>query len=668
MLFFSLITATFAGGRRKKSNVPYPLDSYGTHLTPDEFTEKMASDTEMLVIFHAPWCSMCKKFAPKWIEVVEKMKEEREDLFVASFDMEAHKQYGVDTFGIKSYPTLRLFKSGDVSYAMTHSKGIKAPDFIVSWANAKLAPLPYTVFADIASLATFAEVEDRGYGVMVGSFEKDDVPKWFAAAAEQSDATRFGVIAPDASPHKKGSVALYTLHSAPRVLDGVASAEGCFEGIEKFDAPPIVVFDRSDWRQRDAKWQVMIATDADMEEEKVGPLRDLAEKHRGVLKVVFIRSTQTKIRKSLQLDGVEDTPEKSWNVYTSTDGQRGSYDAKSNLALVWDRKDKASRKYPYPGLTLDGIPQWVDDVLEKEGKTHVEVLKSQEQVDPEINEKSGVKVVVGSNYLDFLARADADDAFVMLEFYADWCKHCKKLAPIYASMGELFLNESKVVLAKVNNPKNQFLPGIGFGKPEHVPTILWSLPPSATGDTGRRWNDYGKKEKKLAALTNFIVEKTTEASMGDFSYVLDLLDDVPALSEPIPPTRLNSGPVKIVVGKSFDDIVLKPGRDVVIEFYAPWCGHCKKLAPTWDKVGTVFGGNDKILIAKMDATNNEHKLVHVTSYPTIQYSAAKNKDALERLPGNGRDLDSLVNRIQDATGAVADYNLLTSQTDNKDEL
>jgi len=44
------------------------------------------------------------------------------------------------------------------------------------------------------------------------------------------------------------------------------------------------------------------------------------------------------------------------------------------------------------------------------------------------------------------------------------------------------------------------------------------------------------------------------------------------------------------VGKNFDEIVNDDSKDVLVEFYAPWCGHCKALAPKYEELGEKVRG------------------------------------------------------------------------------
>ena len=46
---------------------------------------------------------------------------------------------------------------------------------------------------------------------------------------------------------------------------------------------------------------------------------------------------------------------------------------------------------------------------------------------------------------------------------------------------------------------------------------------------------------------------------------------------------------QVVVGQTFDEIVNDPDKDVLIEFYAPWCGHCKNLEPIYKELGEKVG-------------------------------------------------------------------------------
>jgi len=118
-------------------------------------------------------------------------------------------------------------------------------------------------------------------------------------------------------------------------------------------------------------------------------------------------------------------------------------------------------------------------------------------------------------------------------------------------------------------------------------------------------------------------------------------------SEEIEPAD-TTGPVKILKGKSFADIVLNNDKDVLVEFYAPWCGHCKKLAPVWDKLGENFASNKNIVIAKMDSTANEVDVpgLAVSGFPTIYFFKGSDKTKPIKYEGS-RELDGFIEYLED---------------------
>lgn len=94
-------------------------------------------------------------------------------------------------------------------------------------------------------------------------------------------------------------------------------------------------------------------------------------------------------------------------------------------------------------------------------------------------------------------------------------------------------------------------------------------------------------------------------------------------SDPIPET--DDGDVKIVVGNNFDEIVLDESKDVLLEIYAPWCGHCQALEPIYKKLAKHLKGINSLVIAKMDGTTNEHPRAKSDGFPTILFFPAGNK-------------------------------------------
>jgi len=89
-------------------------------------------------------------------------------------------------------------------------------------------------------------------------------------------------------------------------------------------------------------------------------------------------------------------------------------------------------------------------------------------------------------------------------------------------------------------------------------------------------------------------------------------------------------PVKIATGNNFDELINQDDKDVMIEFYAPWCGHCRALEPKYQQLGEQLQKDPALketILAKLDATANEfdRSAWEVSGYPTIFFKPAGKK-------------------------------------------
>jgi len=115
-------------------------------------------------------------------------------------------------------------------------------------------------------------------------------------------------------------------------------------------------------------------------------------------------------------------------------------------------------------------------------------------------------------------------------------------------------------------------------------------------------------------------------------------------SEPIP--EKNDEPVTVIVAKNYNDIVLDDTKDVLVEFYAPWCGHCKALAPKYEELGALYAKSefkDKVVISKVDATANDVP-DEIQGFPTIKLFPAGAKDKPVTYSGS-RTIEDLIKFI-----------------------
>ncbi len=208
----------------------------------------------------------------------------------------------------------------------------------------------------------------------------------------------------------------------------------------------------------------------------------------------------------------------------------------------------------------------------------------------------------------------------LVEFFAPWCGHCKKLAPIYDELADSLQHaSSKVIIGKVDGDEHKDLTakyGIsGF------PTIKWfdgksKDPQDYTGG------------RDLESLQSYITEKTGAKPKK-------------AAHAPSAVTMLNDKNFSGTIGGD---------KDVLVAFTAPWCGHCKTLAPIWETVATDFASDDSVVIAKVDAEANKAVAQEqgVSSYPTIKFFPKGSKTPEDY--SGGRDEKSFLSYINEKSG------------------
>lgn len=108
----------------------------------------------------------------------------------------------------------------------------------------------------------------------------------------------------------------------------------------------------------------------------------------------------------------------------------------------------------------------------------------------------------------------------------------------------------------------------------------------------------------------------------------------------IPPKK-QTKPVLTVTGRTFNEIVMDSTKDVLIELYAPWCGHCKKFEPEYKKFAKDMASEKNLVIAKMNADANDGADMYgVSGYPTIYFAPAGDKANPIKYEGQ-RELDDL---------------------------
>lgn len=96
----------------------------------------------------------------------------------------------------------------------------------------------------------------------------------------------------------------------------------------------------------------------------------------------------------------------------------------------------------------------------------------------------------------------------------------------------------------------------------------------------------------------------------------------------------------LIPDENFDEVVMDPTKNVFVKFYATWCGHCLRLAPTWIELAQKEQKGD-VIIAEIDggAHPEVSERFGVKGYPTVKLFTKRNKEGIDYQ--GGRDIGSL---------------------------
>ncbi|CAD5117400.1 DgyrCDS6173 [Dimorphilus gyrociliatus] len=228
---------------------------------------------------------------------------------------------------------------------------------------------------------------------------------------------------------------------------------------------------------------------------------------------------------------------------------------------------------------------------------------------------------------------NSDDLWI-IEFYAPWCGHCQQLAPEYKKAATALKGIAKV--GAVDMDKHQ-----SVGGPYNVrgfPTIkVFGANKNSPSDYNGARSASGLVDAALNGLRQ-ITSARLSGRGGSSGGGSGSRGGSSGGSKPG-----NQDDVIELTDSNFEKLVYGSDDIWLVEFFAPWCGHCKNLAPQWASAATELKG--KVKVAAVDATVNTvvASRFGIRGYPTIKYfpAGAKDQNSAEEYDG-GRTSGDIV--------------------------
>lgn len=429
------------------------------------FESAIKDHDTILVKFFAPWCGHCKRLAPEYESAASKLKNNDPPVPLAKVDCTDDDGKSIcSKYGVNGYPTLKVFKNGEFGFDYN---GPRESEGIVKYMNSKVGPASKQ-FTEREKLE--AALDKATGTVVLGIFEKDgasDMQTTFLKSADKlRESTQFFHVFQSDVKDVYKVPRLAALDEQIRVnSNNILVVRPKFLA-SKFE-PNILAFpgsgDLNKFIKENSHGMVGVRSDDNMDEFKA-PLIVVyydVDYQKNAKTTNYWRNRVLKVAQNHKDVNFAISNAQTFAMELQNFGTEPSHERDAQ-PLVTARDEKGQKYKMEDKFSVEALENFVKNFKNGELKVYI---KSEPL--PEDNDEAGVKTVVGLNIRELVIESDKD---VLIEFYAPWCGHCKKLAPTYEELGKALKDEPNVLIVKMDATANDVPEEFSV---QGFPTIYW---------------------------------------------------------------------------------------------------------------------------------------------------------------------------------------------------
>ncbi|XP_025081188.1 protein disulfide-isomerase A5-like [Pomacea canaliculata] len=582
-----------------------------------------------LVMFYAPWCGYCKRLKPEFAAAATEVKGKAQ---LVGIDVDKPQMMGMRTqYNVTGFPTLYYFEKGR---AMFRYGGENNKDGIITWLNNPRPPEEPKKEAEWSEEPSeVVHLEDSNFDTYIkehssvlvmfyapwcGHCKKMKPDYTEAAETIKSEGLTSVLAAVDATKNRKLAED-YKIKGFP-TLKYFKDGEYAFEVNER-DKDKIIEFIKNPQEPPpppapEPSWEEIESSVVHLNEENF-KFTLKKRKHSLVMfyapwcghckkaKPEFMSAAaQFKDDSKVLFGAVDCTTQQSICTAHDVTGYP--------TFKYFNYLNKNSQKY-MGGREENDFVNFMRDPLSPSP-----TLPPATQPQPQTNPGEDWADIEGQKNINFLT-AETFDSFiaeqpsVLVMFYAPWCGHCKKMKPAYGEAATKVKEEGLGALAAVDATIEK--------------------------DLSQKYDIRGFPTLKYFRNGKVEFEYGSGRSASD---IISFMKDPKASPPPEPEWSEQVSDVNHLTNDNFDSF-LAANRKVLVMFYAPWCGHCKKMKPAYMSAATrLMTEVPDAKLAAVDATKYRElaNTYSIKGFPTLKYFEG-GKEISDY--GGGRSEEDLVN-------------------------